>query len=126
MRKYSDYINNLYNKLENKTDLSQLSYKMLKDDTLSDTDKCIIQKEWWILSDYALHCKTVEGQEKIIAHGKERIASTSNVFLLARYNHVLYNLTNNGEYCRNAIASLFSNNMLPTMKRELGMRLIRY
>lgn len=104
MRKYSDYINNLYNKLENKTDLSQLSYKMLKDDTLSDTDKCIIQKEWWILSDYALHCKTVEGQEKIIAHGKERIASTSNVFLLARYNHVLYNLTNNGEYCRNAIA----------------------
>ena len=105
MRKCSDYIHTLYNELENKTDLSQLSHKMLNDDTISDTDKSTLQKEWWILSDYALHCKTVECKEDIIAYGKERIASTSNVFLLTRYNHVLYNLTNNGEYCRNAIAN---------------------
>ena len=82
MNKYSAYIHTLYIELENKADLLPLSHKMLNDDTLSDKDKSILQKEWWILSDYALHCKTVECQEDIIVYGKERIASTSNVFLL--------------------------------------------
>ena len=95
---------------------------MLNDDTLSDTDKSILQKEWWILSDFALHRKTVEIQEDIVAYGKERIASTSNVFLLARYNHVLYNLTNNGNYCRNAITNYMVIFKQHVSNNDIGIR----
>lgn len=122
MNKYSAYIHTLYIELENKADLLPLSHKMLNDDTLSDKDKSILQKEWWILSDYALHCKTVECQEDIIAYGKERIASTSNVFLLTRYYHVLYNLTNNNEYCKNAIANYIIIFKQHVAHNETGIR----
>jgi len=103
-KKNEDFLKELYSILEKKTDLEELDYKDIHSATLSDQEKTTFQKEWWILSDYATRCENVNGQDEIIQYGKKRIASTSNIFLLARYNHVLYNLTKDGDYCKSAVA----------------------
>ena len=93
-------IRKLYAELESKSDLKELPYKKIQDESLSEKERIVLQKEWWILSDYATRCDNVHNQEEIVTYAKERVASTSNIFLLARYNHVLYNLTKKGENCK--------------------------
>lgn len=101
-------IRKLYAELESKSDLEELPYKKIQDESLSEKERIVLQKEWWILSDYATRCDNVHNQEEIVTYAKERVASTSNIFLLARYNHVLYNLTKKGENCKAAITNYIS------------------
>ena len=53
----------------------------------------------------AINCNEVHNKEEIIEYGKKRLEATSNIYLLSRYNHVLYNLTKNTLFCENAINS---------------------
>ena len=100
---YSNYIKKFYNKLESKSDLDDLDSKILHNDSLLEDDRSILQKEYWILSDYAINCSDIKCKDEIIDYGKVRLDLTSNIYLLSRYNHVLYNLTKNTLFCENAI-----------------------
>ena len=117
-----DSIRKLYAELECKSDLEELPYKRIQDDSLSEKERIVLQKEWWILSDYAILCDNVHNQEEIVTYAKERVASTSNIFLLARYNHTLYNLTKNGVFCKNAIDNyiLIFNQYAVQTDEEIG------
>lgn len=103
MVEYSAYIKNFYTDLELKSDLKNFDYKKLRDSSLSEDDRSILQKEYWILSDYAINCSDIKCKDKIIDYGKVRLDLTSNIYLLSRYNHVLYNLTKNTLFCKNTI-----------------------
>lgn len=100
-----------YSKLESKSDLEELPIKITIDESSSEIVKAILYKEWWILSDYAANNNSNNCPAEIVKYGIDRIASTSNIFLLARYNHVLYNLTNDGSYCQTAV-----NNYIQILK----------
>lgn len=103
MEEFSDYIKDLYAKLESKTDLKGLDYGLLHDASLSENDRIILQKELWILSDIAIMKDCINYKYDIIEYGIYRIGVTSNIYLLSRYNHVLFNLTKNTLFCKNAI-----------------------
>lgn len=55
MIEHSDYIKNVYEELESKFDLENFDYKKLRDSSLSEDDRRILQKEYWILSDYEIN-----------------------------------------------------------------------
>ena len=103
MIEHSDYIKKVHEELDSKSDLENFDYKKLRDSSLSEDDRCILQKEYWLLSDFAINCNEVHNKEEIIEYGKKRLEATSNIYLLSRYNHVLYNLTKNTLFCKNAI-----------------------
>lgn len=103
MIEISDYIKDLYSKLEAKSDLEELEIEWMHDDSLTEQERAIVQKEYWLLSNYALNSEDVNGKDEIIQYGRNRRENTSNIYLLARYNHVLYNLTKNTIYCKDAI-----------------------
>ena len=98
----SDQIKNLYSELDGKSDLDELDSKIVHDAS-SEEERGILQKELWFLSDYALRCKNINYKDELISYGKERLGQTSNIFLLARYNHVLHNLTKDTRYCETAV-----------------------
>lgn len=105
MIEHSDYIKKVHEELDSKSDLENFDYKKLRDSSLSEDDRCILQKEYWLLSDFAINCNEVHNKEEIIEYGKKRLEATSNIYLLSRYNHVLYNLTKNTLFCKNAITN---------------------
>lgn len=105
MIEHSDYIKKVHEELDSKSDLENFDYKKLRDNSLSEDDRCILQKEYWLLSDFAINCNEVHNKEEIIEYGKKRLEATSNIYLLSRYNHVLYNLTKNTLFCKNAITN---------------------
>lgn len=123
----SDYIKKLYLKLEVKSDLKGLDFKWMHNDALTEQDKAIVQKEYWLLSDYVLNSEDVNGKDEIIHYGRNRRENTSNVYLLARYNHVLYNLTNNTIYCKDAIENytiVLKQHMASTNKNGYDVHLV--
>ena len=99
----SDHIKNLYSELDDKSDLDELDIKKLHDASFTEQERGIMQKEFWLLSDYALRCKDINHKNELIRYGKERLEQTSNIFLLARYNHALHNLTKDTRYSETAI-----------------------
>lgn len=101
--KTSDCIRSLYSELDNKSNLDELDIKRIHDASLSKQERGIMQKEFWLLSDYALRCKDINNNDELIRYGKERLGQTSNIFLLARYNHVLHNLTKDTRYCKTSV-----------------------
>ena len=105
MIEHSDYIKKVYEELDSKSDLENFDYKKLRNSSLSEDDRCILQKEYWLLSDFAINCNEVHNKDEIIEYGKKRLEATSNIYLLSRYNHVLYNLTKNTLFCKNAITN---------------------
>lgn len=121
MIEYSDYIKDFYKELELKSNLENFDYKKLRDSSLSQDDKYILQKEYWLLSDFATNCDNIHNKDEIIKYGEERLKTTSNIYLLSRYNHALYNLTKNSLYCKNAI-----NNYCQVFKQYISTNICGY
>lgn len=121
MIEHLNYINNLYSELELKDDLEELDYKKLNDTSLLDADRVVLQKELWLLSDYAIHIDNVNGKDEIVDYSNKRLKSTSNIYLLARYNHVLYNLTKNTIFCKSAI-----NNYMLILEQNIDREINGY
>lgn len=99
----TENIKKLYAEIEKKYDYDEINFDEFLDDIHSEEEKSIIGKERWILSTNSIYHGDAIDSEELVEYMKSRLGHTSNIFLLSRYNHVLYNLTKNNEYCKNAI-----------------------
>lgn len=98
----SDYIKELYAKLETTSNFERLGSEWTRNSS-TEQEKFIVWTENRFLTDSVLNSEDINGKDELILYGKNRRNNTSNVYLLARYNHVLCHLTNNREFCKDAI-----------------------
>lgn len=93
----------IYAKLEETLGVSDFNYIKLINDYKTEDDKTTIDKEYVIYINYQHRFDENIDKKDLIEYVKKRITHTSNIFLLSRYNHFLYNSTLRQEYCQAAI-----------------------
>lgn len=95
-------IEQFYDYLESKTDFDILNYN-IEDETLTKEDNEFIQMENIAFFDLSIFNSRKESDSKLIAYYEKRINVVHNVFLLARYAHILYLLTHQHCWCSMAL-----------------------
>ena len=93
----------VYAKLEETLGVSDFNYIKLINDYKTEDDKTTIDNEYVIYINYQHRFDENIDKKDLIEYVKKRITHTSNIFLLSRYNHFLYNSTLRQEYCQAAI-----------------------
>ena len=95
-------IKQLYDYLERKTDFDILNFN-IEGETISQEDNDIIQMENIAFFDLSVFNDKRASDSILIAYYEKRINVVHNVFLLARYSHVLYLLTHQPNWCSMAL-----------------------